>query len=143
MRYICLATRHHEGFSLYDTQGLTDFDALHSPAKRDLVAEFVEGCRMYDIVPFFYHTTLDWYQENFEKDFDVYLDYLNKSIEILCTHYGPIGGFWFDGNWSKLDADWKENRLYATIRKLQPEAIIVNSTGLFAQGALGNPEIDW
>jgi len=142
MRYICLTTRHHEGFSLYDTRGLTDFDAMHSQAGRDLVAEFVEGCRMYDIVPFFYHTTLDWYQDSFKNDFNAYLDYLNQSVEILCTHYGLVGGLWFDGNWSKPDADWKEARLYATIRKLQPEAIIVNNTGLFAQGALGNPEID-
>ncbi|MHB0947069.1 MAG: alpha-L-fucosidase [Sedimentisphaerales bacterium] len=142
MRYICLTTRHHEGFSLYDTRGLSNFDVMHSPAGRDLVAEFVEGCRMYDIVPFFYHTTLDWYQDSFKNDFNAYLDYLNQSVEILCTHYGTVGGLWFDGNWSRPDADWKEARLYATIRKLQPEAIIVNNTGLFAQGALGNPEID-
>ena len=60
MRYITLTTRHHEGFSLYDTRGLSSFDAPHSPAKRDLVAEFVEGCRAEGIVPFFYHTTIDW-----------------------------------------------------------------------------------
>ena len=34
-KYIVLTTRHHEGFSLYDTCGLNDFDAPHSPAKRD------------------------------------------------------------------------------------------------------------
>ena len=43
MKYITLTTRHHDGFSLYDTRGLSDFDAPHSAAKRDLVAEFVEG----------------------------------------------------------------------------------------------------
>jgi len=142
MRYICLTTRHHEGFSLYDTKGLSDFDVMHSPAKRDLVAEFVSACRKFDIVPFFYHTTLDWYQENYEKDFNAYLEYLNKSIEILCTNYGKIGGFWFDGNWDKPTADWKESKLYSIIRKLQPEAIIINNTGLFEQGKIGHPEID-
>ena len=40
-RYITLTTRHHEGFSLYDTCGLNDFDAPHSTAKRDLDLEFV------------------------------------------------------------------------------------------------------
>ncbi|MBO5924989.1 MAG: alpha-L-fucosidase [Clostridia bacterium] len=30
-RYITLTTRHHEGFSLYDTKGLSDFDVMHSP----------------------------------------------------------------------------------------------------------------
>lgn len=145
MRYACLTTRHHDGFSLYDTRGLSAFDAPHSAAGRDLVAEFVEGCRAEGIVPFLYHTTLDWRWDSkhcSEERFAEYLDYLNASVEILCTQYGEIGGLWFDGNWSRPGADWKEDRLYATIRKHQPEAIIVNNTGLDARGALGHPELD-
>ena len=141
-KYITLTTRHHEGFSLYDTCGLSNFDAPHSAAGRDLIREFVDACNRHGIVPFFYHTTLDWYNEDFNGDFDAYLEYLRKSVEVLCTNYGKIGGLWFDGNWSKPGADWKEDALYATIRKHQPEAIIVNNTGLSAQGAVGNPEID-
>lgn len=141
-KYITLTTRHHEGFSLYDTCGLSEFDALHSPAGRDLIKEFVDGCNKHGIIPFFYHTTLDWHNENFDNDFDTYLEYLRKSVEVLCKNYGEIGGFWFDGNWSKLGADWKEDELYATIRKYQPEAIIINNTGLGARGAFGHHEID-
>ncbi|MBQ3095904.1 MAG: alpha-L-fucosidase [Clostridia bacterium] len=141
-KYITLTTRHHEGFSLYDTCGLSTFDAPHSAAGRDLIREFVDACNKHGIVPFFYHTTLDWYNQDFDRDFDAYLEYLRKSVEILCRNYGKIGGLWFDGNWSRPGADWKEDELYATIRKYQPEAIIVNNTGLSAQGAVGNPEID-
>lgn len=142
MRYITLTTRHHDGFSLYDTQGLSDYDALHSPAGRDLVKDFVAGCRAEGVVPVFYHTTLDWFQSSFEEDFDAYLEYLRKSVEVLCCNYGDIGGFWFDGNWSKPNADWKEDALYATIRKHQPEAMIINNTGLDHLGEVGNPELD-
>lgn len=141
-KYITMTVRHHEGFSLFDTCGLNEFDSLHSPCGRDLAREFVDACRKYDIVPFFYHTTLDWYNKDFENDFDKYLDYLNKSVEILCKNYGKIGGLWFDGNWSKPDADWKEDELYATIRKYQPEAMIINNTGLNHRGEPGNIEID-
>jgi len=141
-KYITLTTRHHEGFSLYDTCGLNEYDAPHSPAGRDLIKEFVDACNKHGIVPFFYHTTLDWFHEDFENDFDSYLEYLRKSVEILCKNYGKVGGFWFDGNWSKKGADWKEDELYATIRKYQPEAIIVNNTGLEERGKTGNPEID-
>ena len=141
-KYITLTTRHHEGFSLYDTKGLCDFDAPHSPAKRDLIREFVDACNKHGILPFFYHTTLDWYQPDFNENFDAYLEYLRKSVEVLCTNYGKIGGLWFDGNWSKKDADWKEDALYATIRKHQPDAMIINNTGLNARGAAGHPELD-
>ena len=68
MRYIALTLRHHDGFSLYDTCGLNSYDAPHSAAKRDLAAEFVEGCRKHDIVPFFYHTTIDWHWRGGDLD---------------------------------------------------------------------------
>ena len=142
MKYIVLTTRHHEGFSLYDTRGLCDFDSVHSPAGRDLVKEFVEACRKENIIPFFYHTTLDWYQDSYKSDFDTYLEYLRKSVEVLCTNYGEIGGLWFDGNWNKPEADWKLDELYGTIRKHQPNAMIINNTGIKKRGKLGHPEID-
>lgn len=153
MTYITLTTRHHEGFSLYDTRGLSKFDAPHSAAKRDLVAEFVAACRAEGLVPFFYHTTIDWqWWKNLQwpavpladggPQFGEYLDYLHASVEVLCRHYGPVGGFWFDGNWAHPKADWKEDRLYALIRRHQPEALIINNTGLGAEGVRGHPELD-
>ena len=141
-KYITLTTRHHEGFSLYDTQGLNDFDAPHSAAERDLIKEFTDECAKADITPFFYHTLLDWHNEDYEKNFPAYIDYLVKSIEILCTSYGKIGGFWFDGMWDKPNENWQEDRIYGTIRKYQPEAMIINNTGLSELGKVGHPELD-
>ena len=148
MRYIVFTTRHHEGFSLYDTRGLSDFDAPHSPAGRDLVAEFVAACRENSIVPFFYHTTLDWHWHGKntvdldDAEFSEYLDYLLASVEVLCTNYGQVGGFWCDGNWSRPDSDWKLDRLSGMIRRHQPEAIIIDNTGVFRAGEVGHPEVD-
>ncbi len=141
-KYITLTTRHHEGFSLFDTKGMNTYDAPHSPAGRDLVRDFVDGCREEGITPFFYHTTLDWYHPAFNENFKEYLKYLRDSVEILCTEYGKIGGLWFDGNWSKPGEDWEEDALYETIRKHQPEAIIVNNTGLGARGEAGHIQLD-
>ena len=169
--YVTLTTRHHDGFSLYDASCAGDrladcagdrvdggcagdrlasgpasaidlFDAVHSAAGRDLVTEFVEACRAEGIVPFFYHTTLDWHRREFRDDFPAYLRYLERSVEILCRNYGPVGGFWFDGNWSRKDVDWHEDRLYRLIRRLQPEAMIINNTGMEARGKVGCEEID-
>lgn len=141
-KYITITTRHHDGFSLYDTKGLCDFDAPHSGAGRDLIKEFADECHAEGIVPFFYHTLMDWHNEYYETDFPKYIDYLVKSIEVLCTSYGKIGGFWFDGMWNKPNEDWQEDRLYGTIRKYQPEALIINNTGLSALGEVGHKEID-
>lgn len=141
-KYITLTTRHHDGFSLYDTCGLNDYDAPHAKCGRDLVQEFVDACNAEGITPFFYHTLLDWREESYRKDFPTYLVYLRKSVEMLCKNYGKIGGLWFDGMWDKSNEDWEEDALYSTIRKYQPEAMIINNTGLNALGALGHIELD-
>jgi len=143
-KYITLTTRHHEGFSLFDNRGLNEYDAIHSPTGRDLIKEFVDECNKQGIVPFFYHTLLDWHEPHFEKDFKTYLQYLRDSVENLCTHYGKVGGFWFDGSWSKNEdiSVWEFDKLYAVIRKYQPEAMIINNTGMSATGQVSDPEID-
>lgn len=143
-KYITLTTRHHDGFSLYDTCGLNEYDAPHALCGRDLVREFVDACREEDIVPFFYHTTLEFWHPDFENNFDRYLEYLRESVKLLCTNYGKIGGLWFDGNWSKQgEGDvWQEDKLYGMIRKYQPDAMIINNTGLSELGKVGHPELD-
>lgn len=141
VRYITLTTRHHDGFSLYDTCGITEYDAMHV-CGRDLVREFVDACRAADIIPFFYHTLLDWHEESFRKDFPAYLKYLRASVEVLCRNYGEIGGFWFDGTWAKKGADWEEGALYGMIRSYQPETMIINNTSTSARGELGHIELD-
>ncbi len=140
-KYITLTSRHHDGFSLYDTCGLNDYDTVHG-CGRDLIKEFVEACREYGLVPFFYHTLLDWREPTYNTDFPAYLSYLRKSVELLCTNYGKIGGIWFDGMWNKKEADWEEDALYSMIRKHQPDAMIINNTGLGAMGELGHIELD-
>lgn len=141
-KYVTLTTRHHDGFSLYDTKGLNTFDAPSNAAGRDLVREFVDACREEGLLPFFYHTLLDWHEPTYQSDFPAYLKYLRRSVEILCTEYGKIGGIWFDGKWDKPDADWEEDALYSMIRSYQPDAMIINNTGLGARGALGHIELD-
>lgn len=144
MRYVCLGTRHHEGFSLFDTRGLNTFDAPHSPAGRDLVREFSEACDAEGMAKFFYHTTIDWWHDAFAapERWDEYLNYLNDSVEILATRYGRVDGFWFDGNWWHKDRDWKEEALYAVVRKHQPEAVIVNNSSTSALGRVAHPMVD-
>lgn len=141
-KYITLTTRHHDGFSLFDTCGLSAYDALHAKCGRDLVREFVDACNAEGVIPFFYHTLLDWHEPAYKTDFKKYLEYLRESVGVLCKNYGKIGGLWFDGMWDKPEEDWEEDALYGTIRTYQPEAMIINNTGLSARGALGHIELD-
>jgi alpha-L-fucosidase len=44
MRYMVLTSRHHDGFSLFDSK-VSDFTSVKTAAKRDLVGEYVDACR--------------------------------------------------------------------------------------------------
>lgn len=147
MGYLVLTARHHDGFSLYDTAGLDDFDAPHSGAGRDLVAEFVEACREYDLLPILYHTTLDRRPEwdtgrCGPARFAEYLDYLHASLQLLCCRYGPLGGLWLDGDWSRPLADWQMDLRGELFRHWQPEALLVTNTGWQRGGEVWHPSVD-
>lgn len=141
-KYITLTSKHHEGFFLNDSKGLTTFDAVTKAPKRDLLKEFVAACNEEEIMPLFYFATYEFDHPLWLNDFDGYLEYLFKSVELLCTNYGKIGGLWFDGNWARPDGDWKLDQFYGMIRRLQPEALIIENTGLHAHGKISHPEID-
>ena len=141
-KYIVLTTRHHDGFSLYDTKGLSEYDIMHTPTNRDLIKEFVDECNSQKIIPFFYHTLIDWHDERFENDRKAYFDYLHDSLQILCTNYGQIGGFWFDGTWKDDNADWHLDEIFGIVRELQPDAIISNNGGLEHPGQIIHKEVD-
>ena len=59
-------------------------------------------------------------------DWNRYLDeYMDGQLTELLTHYGAIGGIWFDGMWDKPDADWHLQKTYDLIHHLQPAALII------------------
>ena len=144
IRYACLTTRHHDGFSLYDNSPLNTFDSLHSACHRDIVREFVDACNEIGVVPFFYHTLIDWHfpMKDENGDMEKYLRYLEDSLKILCTKYGKIGGFWFDGNWYFKEGEFPLDRIFRLIRKYQPDTMIINNTGMSHRGEKGTDEID-
>jgi len=100
-----------------------------------------EECRKQGIKLFFYHSHLDWFQENYYPlgrtghysgrpaagDWYKYLDYMDGQLTELLTNYGEIGGIWFDGFWDKLDADWRLEKTYSLIHKLQPACLVGNN----------------
>ncbi len=141
-KYIVLTTRHHDGFSLYDTKGLTNYDVMHTPTNRDLVREFVEECNKNNIKPFFYHTLIDWHDKRFKDDTEKYFKYLLDSLKLLCQNYGEIGGFWFDGTWSDANFNWHLDEIFNLIKELQPNAIIANNGGQEYPGQIIHPDID-
>jgi len=152
MKYAVITAKHHDGFCLFDSK-YTDYKATKTPAKRDLIREFVDAFRAEGLKIGFYYSLLDWYQPDFEsKDeavFNRYIDYMHKQVEELVTNYGKIDIMWFDYSWGDYRGEkWKATKLVEMVKKHQPHIIIDNRLGGnmmaatpdFYAGDFGGPE---
>lgn len=100
-RYLTITSRHHDGFSMYDT-ALSDFKITRSPFRRDPIAELADACRESGTVKLgFYISLVDWHHPGYldSSRWEDYLAFLFGQVEELCTQYGEIAQIWFDGDW--------------------------------------------
>ena len=143
-KYICFTTRHHEGFSMFDTQ-YSDYDIIDAtPFKRDIVKELADECHKQGIKIHFYYSHIDWYREdapqgrtgkgtgrpNPKGDWKNYYAFMNNQLTELLTKYGEVGAIWFDGWWDQdinPDFDWQLPEQYALIHRLQPACLVGNN----------------
>jgi alpha-L-fucosidase len=138
-RYITITSRHHDGFSMFATRA-TPYNIVDwTPFKRDPLKELADECARQGIKLFFYYSQLDWHHPDYfprgrtghatgrpeSGDWTRYIAFMNQQLTELLTHYGPIGGIWFDGMWDKPDADWHLAETYGLIHRLQPAALII------------------
>ena len=152
MSYICLTTKHHDGFCLWDTKQ-TAFNTMNTPYRRDIVKMLADACHRRGVPLCLYYSIADWNQPNYPNlgrhhelpaplpgdtpDWAKYMTFLKDQVRELCTNYGEIHGFWWDMNVPE-HVDRSVNEM---IRKLQPNAVI-NNRG-FDEGDFGTPERDY
>ena len=143
-KYICITTRHHDGFSMFDSK-CTDYDIMDAtPFKRDIIAELAEECERQGIALHLYYSLIDWGRNDAPRgrtgqetgrpeatDPDTYFDFMKCQLTELLTRYGNVGCVWFDGNWDHEDGeqpyDFRYDELYPLIHRLQPSCLIGNN----------------
>jgi Alpha-L-fucosidase len=165
MRYAVLTSKHHEGFCLWDSD-LTDFKSTNTPAKRDLVAEFVKAFRAEGLAVGLYHSLIDWHHPDFPldglhpswnestaehdnavRDGTRYTDYLHGQVRELIERFSP-DVLWFDFSYpgnalvpGGKGADfWRSAELVDLIRSLDPAVLLNDRLDLPAAADFVTPE---
>jgi alpha-L-fucosidase len=116
MKYFVITTKHHEGFTLWDS-AVTDYKAPNTPAGRDLLRPMVDAFRARNMRVGFYHSLLDWHHNQYiidtvhhplrnKKELIAklnkgcnqakYAEYLHAQVRELLTNFGQIDILWFD-----------------------------------------------
>ena len=144
-KYITLTSRHHDGFSIFDT-AVSDYDIMDAtPFKRDIIAELAQACKEEGIALHFYYSLLDWTREDYPmgrtglktgrqgdmQDYESYRQFMKDQLTELLTKYGKIGAIWFDGHWDhdsdEVPFEWRYDDIYSHIHGIDPSCLIGNN----------------
>ncbi len=151
MKYVVLTTRHHDGFSLWDSQ-FSDYDMANTPYGKGIVKSLADECRKQGLEFGVYYSVLDWWHNDYPltrtenshngsqgpvrfvpenldpevwKKMDSYILYMKNQLRELIELTNP-SIIWFDGAWEwpwthKMGMD-----LYAYVRGLKDNLVINN-----------------
>lgn len=143
-RYITFTTRHHDGFSMWDTKE-SDYNIMHTPYGRDVVRQLADACHKNALPLHLYYSHIDWTRDDYpmgrtglhtgkdpkRANWSAYYSFMNRQLTELLTQYGNIRAVWFNGWWdqdrTKPAFDWQLPEQYALIHRLQPACLIGNN----------------
>ena len=142
IKYICITTKHHDGFCLWPTKMNDDWNIAMTPGGQDLLKPLADACHAEGLQFCIYHSVMDWHHADWPNrpafndyakgppDKARFKTYLYGELKELFANYGPIGMVWFDGTWDRkvwTSDDGKALEEYT--RSLQPSVILDNRSG--------------
>ncbi len=159
MKYLVITSKHHDGFSLYDTKA-SDYDIIDAtPFKRDPLKELSMACKRAGLRFGVYYSQLDWHHPAQENDReregrhayrfnriregmkDQYIADMKIQLQELIVDYG-VEVLFFDGEWVPWWTQEDGQALMRYVRALNPNIIVNNRIGKRKRedGDYGTPE---
>jgi len=147
MRYVVITSKHHDGFSLYDS-ALSDWDMGGTPSRRDLLGELQAACAAEGLRFCTYHSIMDWHHPDYlprrgweqrsaeGAQFPRFVEHLHAQVAEIVARYQPAV-MWFDGEWESTWTHELGVQLYAHCRRLAPQMIVNNRVDVHRGGMAG------
>jgi alpha-L-fucosidase len=139
MKYITITSRHHDGFSMFNTTATPYNIVQATPYHRDPLMELAKECEKEGIELHFYYSLLDWGRPDYgfgkpivnhtpaNTDWNSYINFMKTQLTELITKYPNVTGIWFDGHWERTDVNWHYDEIYSLIHQLNPKVLIGNN----------------
>ena len=160
MKYIVITSKHHDGFSMYDSR-VSNYDIVDStPYRKDPIRALADESKKQGLKFCFYYSILDWHHDSAYIDVpgkhstaghtqtllkpgtkDGYVKYMKEQLSELITSYDPAV-LWFDGEWQDWWTEDDGKDLYQYVRSLKPKIIINNRVGKGRKGMDGLSKTD-
>ena len=155
-RYAVITTKHHDGVALWNTKA-GDLSVVKStPAKRDVLAPFVEEVRKHDLKLGFYYSLLDWSHPDYPNKTRTEVRYKddperwNRFVKFNFAQLSELNKTWkpdlswFDGDWEQSAERWNSKGIVDLLRSDNPNVIInsrIQGYGDYATPEQGVPVV--
>ena len=137
-KYICITTKHHDGFALFDS-AVSDYTVMNTPYGKDIIRQLADACEAEGMIFCVYYSQMqdwedpngdgnDWDFDKSKKNFETY--FYGKcvpQVKELLTNYGKIGMVWFDTPYEMPKHLCEELR--DLVKSIQPECLINGRIG--------------
>ncbi|QRR00693.1 alpha-L-fucosidase [Dyadobacter sandarakinus] len=130
MAYGCLTTKHHSGFTIWNTK-TTDYNVMHSPYGKDIVAGYADSFRRQGLKVMLYYSILDTHHKLRPGHITpAHIQMIKDQLTELLTNYGEITALIIDG-W---DAPWLRisyddvpfEEIYSLVKSIQPNCLLMD-----------------
>lgn len=153
VKYVIITSKHHDGFSIFDSQ-YTDYDIMKAKYGKDILGPLSFSMKKAGIPLGFYYSIMDWHQPDYlprrtwetgrsakGADFGRYMDFATNQLKELVTKYDPAV-LWFDGEWEHSNEEQRAFAIEKILLGLKPTLLI--NDRLFKRepghGDFGTPE---
>lgn len=125
MKYMVLTSKHHDGFSLWDSEA-NPHNIMKTPYGKDICRQLADACHRRGMRIGWYFSCREWNDENCCTDgrTDIYVEKMKAELRELLTNYGKIDLLWFD--YEGCPSPARPEEIVDLIRSLQPDIIFNN-----------------
>jgi len=145
MQYLIITSRHHDGFSLWDSE-FTDYDMAATPYGKGILKELAEECEKQGIKFGTYYSICDWYRPDYpvvypspdygnheprsmdsstQVQMEEYISFMKNQLKELIMEFNTFL-IWFDGEWEWAWTHEMGTDMYAYLRGMKDDILINN-----------------
>lgn len=149
-KYVVITSKHHEGFSMYDTK-YSDYSIMNSPYGKDVIDPLSKAVRDNGLRFGIYYSVMDWHHDDylprryFDKrpsataDSGKYKLFFKNQVGELIDKFNPTI-LWFDGEWENTHDSLETVGLVDMMLSKNPGLIFNNRLSRSGYGDFKTPE---
>ena len=127
-KYVVLTSKHHEGYTMWQSKESWNWNAVDLNPHRDLAGDLITAVRAKGMRMGYYYSLYEWFNPVYKENVNKYVDeHMIPQMKDLVTRYKP-DVVWTDGEWDHPSETWKSTEFLSWLYNDSPvkNDVVVN-----------------